>query len=130
MLSDGKTFVYEDAAEAQRDCLEWQILLKLADWEIVVKISPMEEIEDGCARVIYRRAKKQAIIKLLRAEDCSQNDDYPLDQQKSLVHELLHLHLSFSDPLTEKCDHAAIAMEVAVDSIARGFVRQRRALAK
>ena len=69
----------------------WVDLLNLRDWEITVKTVRRTDLElDGQGEVKYNMTGKQALILLLDPIDW-QNDNFKQDQEKTLVHELLHL---------------------------------------
>lgn len=79
----------------------WQRVLRLQDWEIqasIVKIREMRDAdEDGCCEWLH--AKKRAVIRILAEADYPAGVDWPQDQERTLVHELLHLHVgSFCRP--------------------------------
>lgn len=120
--------IYKSQDSAKDALHRWQHRLLLLDWEIEVKIARAADFTkaDRHGEVLYSEDKKMAIIKLLDPIDADSKSQWTLDHEKTLVHELIHLHLLFADPLVFKCSAAQTALEVAVDSLARGFVRLDR----
>lgn len=79
----------------------WQRVLRLQDWEIQASIVTVREMrnddEDGACEWLH--AKKRAVIRILAEADYPAGVDWPQDQERTLVHELLHLHVgSFYRP--------------------------------
>jgi len=118
--------MYDTIADITTACKEWQSILLLTDWEVVCIFVEKDSIP-GMAQIEYVRAKKQALLKLLREGDYI-NENFPHDQEKSLVHELLHLHFAWTDAFTSKPKDSELylQMEVAIDSVARALVRTKQ----
>lgn len=116
--------MYTTDDELSVACREWQRRLLLMDWEIVCRLVGSDDIP-GMGQVNYVRAKKQAILKILR-QGLWDGTEFEQDQEKSLVHELLHLHFAWTDVLVETNSEMGVHLEVSVDSVARALVRAKR----
>jgi hypothetical protein len=102
----------------------WQPLLKLADWDVVVMYERHLEGRGLCTRQF---AYKTATIRIVDPIDY-QDKVRPQDVEKTLVHELLHLHLAAFD--TPNGTPLGDAEEQAVESLARAFVALKRSASK
>jgi hypothetical protein len=69
----------------------WQKVLRLQDWDITVKTARMSQLSkpDRLAEVMEDPYHKTAEILILEKVDAPGQD-----QEASLVHELVHIHLS------------------------------------
>jgi hypothetical protein len=74
----------------------WQKRLRLEDWKIDVKIVRVWELEQGTlGHIDWSIPHKTATIKVLNPADYElPKDKIPADIELSVVHELVHLHLS------------------------------------
>jgi hypothetical protein len=74
----------------------WQRRLRLEDWKIDVKIVRVWELEQGTlGHIDWSIPNKTATIKVLSPSDYElPKDKIPADIELSVVHELVHLHLS------------------------------------
>jgi hypothetical protein len=74
----------------------WQKRLRLDDWKIEVKIVRIWDLEHGTlGHIDWSKPRKAAIIKVLNPADYElPPDKIPADMELSIVHELVHLHLS------------------------------------
>jgi hypothetical protein len=74
----------------------WQRRLRLEDWKIDVKIVRIWELEQGTlGHIDWSVPHKTATIKVLNPADYElPKDKIPADIELSVVHELVHLHLS------------------------------------
>ena len=74
----------------------WQKRLRLEDWKIEVKIVRVWELERGTlGHIDWSTPHHTAVIKVLSPEDYElPADKIPADMELSIVHELVHLHLS------------------------------------
>jgi hypothetical protein len=74
----------------------WQRRLRLEDWKIDVKIVRVWELEQGTlGHIDWSIPHKTATIKVLNPADYElPKDKIPADIELSVVHELVHLHLS------------------------------------
>lgn len=125
MTENDKTtsIVYKDAESAQKDCIHWQRLLKLSDWQVIVKISRASEFRSPgrMGEVLYTLSKKSAIIRLLDPNDYS-NVDFPQDHVMTLVHELSHLHLCFADSYIDSHPALDTLLEQAIEAFSSAVV--------
>jgi hypothetical protein len=86
--------VTEDQAQ---DWLKlWQKRLRLEDWKIEVKIVRIWDLEQGTlGHIDWSTPHHTAIIKVLSPADYElPPEKIPADMELSIVHELVHLHLS------------------------------------
>lgn len=123
--------IYQNEAEANKACIEWQSRLRLSDWNCKVKIGRREALKlDGQAEYCAVFARKDALIKLLDPIDWPSDDFCMQDHEISLVHELLHLHLLeleytvFGE--TQATEAWKIAQEHVICSLAPGIVSLKR----
>jgi len=74
----------------------WQKRLRLEDWKVDVKIVRIWELEQGTlGHIDWSIPHKTATIKVLNPADYElPKDKIPADMELSIVHELVHLHLS------------------------------------
>ena len=104
---------------------EWQEILRLQDWDVVVDIRRARDMSLGesVAEVHWKKEKKLAIIHLLDPMDYD-NAYFPQDHEVSIVHELLHLHMvgfvAEDDTLEDT------AQEQAIDAISNALVNLKR----
>lgn len=82
--------------QMQAKCLDWQKRLRLADWNIGVRVVPAMEMERpdlrGC--IEWHTHEKAATISLVHPDDATrQGGIVPYIIEDTLLHELLHLHL-------------------------------------
>ena len=110
-------------------CLkEWQKILRLQDWEIVLKISRHDDmgLDEVCGSSNWVLARGEAILKLLDPIDYSSDIVFPQDQEVTLVHELLHLHYA---PFSENFERGSlehIALEKSIEVTAKALVALKR----
>jgi hypothetical protein len=107
---------------------EWQKILRLQDWDVVVRFARRYEFNDEdnqgeCSWVLDRR---EALIKILASEDYNPNCIYPHDVEGVLVHELLHLHMA---PWRVQERMEDVAKEQAIEAIAKALVSLKRGTA-
>lgn len=109
-------------ADIQALCAEWQKILRLQDWGIKItferhwRMAPNRAGE--CSMVVN---KKIAVIFILDPIDYSNDYVCSLDPERTVVHELVHLHLASNvSTLPETTE------EQAVESLASAFVRLKR----
>lgn len=83
------------AEELQAKCELWQKRLRLADWDVDVKIVPLREMNGSqSGQVTYNAEHKWANIKLINPADYSMEAMRPYLMERTLIHELLHLHMT------------------------------------
>jgi len=109
-------------ADLERVCAAWQEVLRLRDWEIKIRFCAAFDIDrDSMGEIHFRLPKKAAAIRILKPDHFEPNEDFPQDIEKTIVHELLHLH--YCD-LTS--DGFNLAEERAVNAISSGLVSLKR----
>ena len=104
----------------------WQDKLELNDWSIcfISNVEPEDmAIEDSCGCTSWEESGKTALIQILRPDRYGDRI-VPFDIEKTIVHELLHIKLSFisseCDPLQQRVAHQII------DELAKALVGARR----
>src|SRR5882724_1694545 len=102
----------------------WQKRLRLEDWKIDVKIVRIWDLEQGTlGHIDWSVPHKTAVIKVLNPADYElPRDRVPADMELSIVHELVHLHLS-ALPLNKSSRNAE---EQVVTMIANALVDLER----
>ena len=110
---------YGSEAEAQESAEQFKRLLGLTHWTVKVKL--VSELE-ALGIVISNVNKRHANIKLITREGYDKapgdkDDFFEFDQEMTLIHELLHLHLAPLDPLIEENPLSAQIIENTVHSI-------------
>jgi hypothetical protein len=98
----------------------WQKRLHLEDWKIEVKVVRIWDLEQGTlGHIDWSIPHKTATIKILNPADYElPKDRIPPDMELSIVHELVHLHLS-ALPLNKASRNAE---EQVVSMIAEALV--------
>lgn len=103
----------------------WQGVLGLEDWDIRIDIVRYFQMDKGSMGEVRRaNFKKIADITLLDPQDYSPSFMREQDMEKTLVHELLHLHFWGSRPPGAKEDERG--EERAIDAIASALVGLHR----
>ncbi|MCO7127806.1 hypothetical protein NIE88_18835 [Sporolactobacillus shoreicorticis] len=113
--------------QLQSKLLKWKKRLRLQDWEVAISIIRARDMDlDDCqGECHWNIQSKLAWIHILDPVDYEPNKSFPQDMEKTLVHELLHLHFApfTSDDESEMID---TAHEQAIDLIARALVETDR----
>lgn len=110
------------ARDLQTLCARWQQVLRLQDWNVLVRLVREEDMENGrCGgEVDWVLVKKCARINMLDPVDYGKSPWVPQDQEVDLVHELIHLHFA---PLKIKDDSPEDkALEFAIEAMAQALV--------
>lgn len=113
--------------DLKQACEYWQKVLRLQDWTVKVRFVRQYDLHSSQqANCSSNCAKKCAQIRIVSPDDYS-NPEWPQDVEKSLVHELLHLHTA---PFTDVAPPPLPLMleEQAIDSLAGAFVSLHREL--
>lgn len=103
---------------------KWSAILKLQDWELIaryVRLWDLREKSEGQATICLRL--KMAAIRILDPVDYC-DADWKQDVERTLVHELLHIHLEFFGKPASPTDDDM--REQAVESITRALVEMDR----
>jgi hypothetical protein len=109
--------------QAETKCLEWQKILGIQDWAVIVSILRHDNmpIHDTAGSMTIRKLKNIGNMALLDPID-HVNLAVPIDMEKTVVHELLHLVLS---PL--KIDDAQNdEEEVVIEKLSSALVALKR----
>lgn len=103
----------------------WKKWLRLSDWDIVVRVARSYDMPANTqGRCEWTDSRKEALIKLLDPTDWDPSTIYPQDMEVTLVHELIHLHLSvladrrsasIEDTILEQAIHALAYSLVGLD---------------
>jgi hypothetical protein len=105
-------------------CKEWQKILRLQDWLIYPEVCRLWDMPDGAAgHSKIDVLKKKVVIAILDEVDHNPNTAWAFDSEKTLVHELLHLHFETN---TGTSDAQYVAMEQGIDCIANALVALKR----
>jgi hypothetical protein len=120
--------IFTSTDEATACMKEWQEILRLQDWDIILRIARrddmgLDEVNGTCTWTLPRN---EAIIKILDPIDYPNDCIFPQDQEVTLVHELLHLHYApFSDQFTRD-SLEYIGLERCIDVTAKTLVSLKR----
>lgn len=119
--------IYETQEQLDAALKEWQKVLQLQDWKVKASIVRGRDMfmEDSAAAVRWTFPKKMATIVLLDPLDYEPNRDFPQDHEKSLVHELLHLHYAGFDS-TEPGSVELDLLEQSIEAISTALVELKR----
>lgn len=106
-------------------CAAWQRRLRLQDWEVRVRLVQRGELDhpDVYGKIDWLLHHKAASISLVDSADMAAHDPH-YDQERTLVHELLHLHFLAWE--TESGTPADTALEQALTALARALVALHR----
>ena len=112
--------------QLQEKLKQWQERLRLQDWIVKVKIVRQREMQaDRQGEVEFNVHNKVAMIKIIDPIDYDDWDKQ--DMEDTLVHELLHLHLSgISLHFGKNNDVYEMLEEQAIESIAHGLIKAER----
>jgi|ERR1700722_1587118 len=103
--------------ELQILCREWQLRLRVQDWNIEVRIWRQSQFKDNTldGNVQIWPDMKEAEIRVLDPPDAGDNRKWPFDMEKILVHEMLHI-LWDGVPNTSS-QEAEIAINMTTDAL-------------
>lgn len=119
-------FPTEDALQEALDW--WCAQLGLSDWAIDVQRKRACEMPEAYARVHWTLPHRRATISMIRASDVTATAD-PMDEEQTLVHELVHVCLAALDDSTDMAagtDQYSLCVEQPVDRLAFALVNLRR----
>jgi len=106
---------------------KWQKRLGLMDWKIVLRTNVHPNnmaLKDSSGTSEWVECNKQAVIQILGDEHYGDRI-VPFDQEKTLVHELLHLKFTFIETHGENDTQDRIAHQL-IDDLARALVDAER----
>ena len=106
-------------------CVEWQNILHLQAWDIVVKICRSGEFEDkDCVgENLWDLRVCKSFIRILDPIDYK-SSSWGYDMEVCLVHELLHLHFMSFQPKDDGLEHDF--MESVIERLASVLVDLKR----
>ncbi len=113
--------------ELEEACYKWQQILRLENWDIVLSIERAKNFADldNQGEIEYRLELGAAAIRILHPDDWPDNTQWVYDMEKTLVHELLHLHFSFFEPEDKKSLNYTL-WERTIETLARIIVDLER----
>lgn len=103
-------------------CCEWQKVLRLQDWDVRITFARHFDIPERLGQCSWILNKKAANIEILIPGDFNHSSEWRQDIEKTVVHELLHLHFAPID----KDDSTEQPTEQAIEALAGGFVSLKR----
>lgn len=123
--SRGDGHQYRNAGHLESDVHYWKTLLRLQDWDLKVEQTRSSNLPDDVSGTCNPCLEnKTAHIRLMDPIDATEGDWFPVDQEKVLVHELIHLHL---EPFFPKAGTPLyFAGEQAIESITKALVALHR----
>jgi len=103
----------------------WKERLGLQAWEIKIQIIPSAKMntKSSHGEIWYQHLMKRAVIFLVNPDEVSDFYGFTLDYEHTLLHELLHLILNYSDFDTETEEDI---IEEAINTIATTLVKLRK----
>lgn len=110
----------------QQRCTEWQDVLNLKDWTVELAIIPQDQMPrvGAMGYCSMTPTRKDAQIRLLQANDYpalraagARLRDTAFEQERTLVHELLHIPFAALDGLIGDGTVAEVVLEQAISSI-------------
>lgn len=103
---------------------EWQGTLRLQDWDVEAAFRRAYDLTrvDVAGECRWVLSNKTAVIRILDPCDFDPDICRPQDVERTLVHELLHLHFAPFTPIgQETYEH-----EQAIEAIAKALVAAKR----
>ncbi len=105
-------------------CVKYQKILRLQDWNIIVRIKRARDFDqECCGDVHWSLTRKEAVIRILDHVDYDPDSIYPQNMERTLIHELLHIHFA---EVSERAKDADIdidtSLEQALQCIAQAFL--------
>lgn len=88
--------IYKDDTQVREACKEWQKRLRLQDWIVKAGIYRARDMDlNECqGECVWHTKTKLATIRLIDPVDYPEGLIEDQDMEKTLVHELLHLHFA------------------------------------
>ncbi len=112
--------------ELRIKCAEWQKILRLQDWDVrtsIIRERDMVTTESN-AEISVNVQHRLAQLRIVDPIDYGDDNLNPLDMERYLVHELLHIHLW---PFTESLEGPfQDAEEQALNMIAGALIELKR----
>lgn len=104
-------------------CKEWQVVLRLQDWDVKAGIFRERDMAiGGEGECDWNLTRKIASIRILDPIDYPEGAMIPMDMEDTLVHELLHLHFApfFNEEKSTEQEQAINSITNGLISLARG----------
>lgn len=117
--------IFSTNEELQDALALWQKRLRLQDWNVVAEFKCASWMGDHDANILVTVPKKCAHMGILdprHIEGARAGSVWPMDQEKDLVHELVHLHIEPFAPDQESNPTKYELFEQSVDILARALV--------
>jgi hypothetical protein len=131
MLNRAGSFPKENLSNLPELCVFWQKVLRLQDWDVKLAVVRFHELEDGnlFGQSSWIISKRYAAIKILDCRDYHLGHWWDRDQEETLVHELLHLHLAPLKAASNWRDGSLemYALENVIETIASSLLFLKRA---
>lgn len=121
--------------ELQACCATWQQRLRLQDWSIKLEVKDRDDMTGGVGSASLGSLRAVTIHILQEGDLEAVSKSFPgpsevwLDQEVTLVHELLHLHMHDIAPKCDATTPLHDAIERAIDAISQALVAGYRAQA-
>lgn len=114
--------IFASDAEALSCCRKWQEILRLQDWDVKVAVCRSRDfvVKEGQGECSWVLPAKRAVIKLLDPVDYPEVR-WEQDHERTLVHELLHLHMVPFKPDSDTLENDM--MEQAICAISEALIR-------
>lgn len=105
----------------------WMQKLNMNDWEIYAHLNPKHEMDQDLGRVSYLKSAKKAVVGILNFHEYK-DKNYKWDQEKTLVHELMHVHLGILDTYDDNDENtiSGTVFHQLVESTAKILVSLKR----
>ncbi len=99
----------------------WQKLLRLQDWDIKIKWKFPDELGTRAFGYIdWNLSKKVATVELVDPQHLSKDLNY--NPEKTLVHELLHVHFTPACEAKDDNSFQSKVHECSIDQVARALI--------
>lgn len=95
---------------------KWQKRLRLQDWDITAKYDDEHILDGQVGLTRFSKKYHHALIRILHPKDNFFTEPHTKNVELTLVHELLHLHIT---PLGE---HPEEHEELVVETLAKAFL--------
>ena len=123
--SEGAAYIFTEE-ELMKLCREWQERLRLEFWSVALRIARAKEFDlpNSQGECTWTKTTALATIKILDPIDYPESP-FKQDMEKTLIHELLHLHFCMFD-ITAAGSAEEGMMERTVDHISRALIALKR----
>ena len=112
--------------ELEERCAHWQKLLRLQDWTVEIRILRQWDMErENCMAYVLRFPPKRHAVICFRDSIDDEPHGWPReDMEQSLIHELIHCHITPFEPADDAPEWTA--MEQAIHSLTECIYRLSR----